>query len=59
MALGSGLHAEWAGFIFNVILCCIGVLFLTAGTYATVQSIIDGYEMASFGGPFSCADNGL
>jgi hypothetical protein len=49
----------WAGFIFNVILCCIGVLFLTAGTYATVQSIIDGYEMASFGGPFSCADNGL
>ncbi|KAJ4361172.1 hypothetical protein N0V95_002141 [Ascochyta clinopodiicola] len=49
----------WAGFIFNVVLCGIGLLFLTAGTYATVQSIIDGYEAASFGGPFSCADNGL
>jgi hypothetical protein len=49
----------WAGFIFNVILCCIGLLFLSAGTYATVQSIIDGYAAANFGGPFSCADNGL
>ena len=49
----------WAGFIFNVILCGIGLLFLSAGTYATVQSIIDGYAAANFGGPFSCADNGL
>ncbi|KAH9865657.1 hypothetical protein J1614_009243 [Plenodomus biglobosus] len=47
------------GFGFNIMLCFIGLLFLTAGTYATVQSIIDGYKMASFGGPFSCQDNGL
>lgn len=49
----------FAGIVFNIILCLIGLLFLTAGTYATVQSIIDGYHQASFGGPFSCADNGL
>ncbi|KAF1946145.1 hypothetical protein EJ02DRAFT_450918 [Clathrospora elynae] len=47
------------GFFFNITLCLIGLLFLTAGTYATVQSIIDGYRAASFGGPFTCADNGL
>lgn len=49
----------YAGFFFNVLLCMIGCLFLTAGTYATVQSIIDGYKAASFGGPFTCDDNGL
>jgi hypothetical protein len=47
------------GFFFNIALCMIGLLFLTAGTYATVQSIIDGYAAANFGGPFSCSDNGL
>ncbi|OAL50516.1 hypothetical protein IQ07DRAFT_428757 [Pyrenochaeta sp. DS3sAY3a] len=47
------------GFFFNIGLCFIGLLFLTAGTYATVQSIIDGYAAASFGGPFTCSNNGL
>jgi|TARA_R110002003_G_scaffold106_13_gene8817 hypothetical protein len=47
------------GFFFNILLCMIGVLFLTAGTYATVQSIIDGYKASNFGGPFTCQDNGL
>ena len=49
----------WAGLLFNVVLCCIGLLFLTGGTYATVQSIIDGYKTAGFGGAFSCAGNGV
>jgi hypothetical protein len=49
----------WAGLIFNIALCCIGLLFLTGGTYATVQSIIDGYKLASFGGAFTCDDNGV
>jgi len=49
----------YVGFFFNILLCFIGMLFLTAGTYATVQSIIDGYEADGFGGPFTCADNGL
>jgi len=47
------------GFGFNVILILIGLLFLTAGTYASVQSIIDGYHTAGFEGPFTCASNGL
>jgi len=49
----------WAGFFFNIILICIGLLFLSAGTYASVESIIQGYEQASFGGAFSCANNGV
>jgi hypothetical protein len=49
----------WAGFLFNVWLCAVGLLFLTGGTYATVQSIIDGYKAANFGGAFTCADNGV
>ncbi|OCK85952.1 hypothetical protein K432DRAFT_438899 [Lepidopterella palustris CBS 459.81] len=47
------------GTVFNIVLCLIGLFFLTAGTYASVQSIIDGYHTAGFGGPFSCASNGL
>jgi hypothetical protein len=47
------------GFVLNIILICIGLLFLTAGTYASVQSIIDGYAMSTFGTAFSCANNGL
>ena len=47
------------GAVFNVVLILIGLLFLTAGTYASVESIIQGYEMAGFGGPFSCANNGV
>jgi hypothetical protein len=49
----------WAGFLFNATLCAIGLLFLFGGTYASVQSIIDGYHTAGFGGPFSCDSNGL
>ncbi|KAK5132916.1 hypothetical protein LTR08_008362 [Meristemomyces frigidus] len=49
----------WAGAIGNVILILIGLLFLSAGTYASVESIIQGYATAGFNGPFSCASNGL
>jgi hypothetical protein len=49
----------WAGFSFNVVLILIGLLFLTGGTYASVQSIVNGYRTAGFGGPFSCQDNGV
>jgi len=48
-----------AGFVFNVVLILIGLLFLTAGTYASVESIIQGYQSSNFGGAFSCASNGL
>ncbi|QDS74432.1 hypothetical protein FKW77_006178 [Venturia effusa] len=49
----------WIGFIFNITLCLIGLLFLTGGTYASVQSIVDGYKEDNFGGAFSCADNSV
>ena len=47
------------GFVINVIIILIGVFFLSAGTYASVESIIEGYEAGGFGGPFSCKPNGL
>lgn len=49
----------WIEFIFNIVLCLIGLFFLTAGTYASVQGIVDGYKSATFGGPFTCASNGV
>jgi hypothetical protein len=49
----------WLGFLFNCSLIGIGIFFLTAGTYASVQAIIDGYAVASFAGPFTCETNGL
>ncbi|KAF2272599.1 uncharacterized protein EI97DRAFT_436841 [Westerdykella ornata] len=49
----------WIGIAVNVVLILTGLLFLGPGTYATVQSIIDGYKQDSFGGAFTCADNGL
>jgi len=47
------------GALFNIFLICVGLFTLTAGTYASVESIVMGYESASFGGPFSCDNNGL
>ena len=47
------------GALLNVGCICIGLLFLSAGTYASVESIIQGYNSGSFGGAFSCASNGL
>lgn len=49
----------WFGAIFNVFLILVGILFLTGGTYASVESIIQGYESDNFGGPFTCKSNGL
>ncbi|KAF2761820.1 hypothetical protein EJ05DRAFT_472776 [Pseudovirgaria hyperparasitica] len=49
----------WVGIVVNVVLIFIGLFFLSGGTYASVQSIIDGYHADSFGGPFSCASNGF
>lgn len=49
----------WFGFLFNVGLIIVGIYFLTVGTYVSVQSIIDGYASAAFGGAFTCESNGL
>ena len=55
---GASFTCE-ASLVVNVILILIGLLFLSAGTYASVESIILGYEADSFGGAFTCASNGL
>ena len=47
------------GAVVNVIIVGVGFLFLTAGTYTSVASIVLGYQTTGFGGAFSCAANGL
>ncbi|KAL9050982.1 MAG: hypothetical protein Q9162_006302 [Coniocarpon cinnabarinum] len=52
----------WRGYLggtLNIMLICVGFYFLGPGTYVSVESIIQGYNSGSFGGPFTCADNGL
>lgn len=49
----------YLGFGLNVFLILVGLLFLGPGTYATVQSIIDGYKNEAFGGAFTCGTNGF
>lgn len=43
----------------NVIVIIIGFFFLTAGTYVSVQSIIDEFESGLVGSAFTCASNGV
>ena len=43
----------------NILIILTGVFFLTAGTYVSVQSIIDEFEAGSVGSVFGCASNGL
>ncbi|KAM3511317.1 hypothetical protein MY11210_005054 [Beauveria gryllotalpidicola] len=45
--------------ILNVLIILIGVMFLTVGTYASVQGIIDSFEAHEVPGVFSCASNGV
>jgi len=55
---GRGLRGI-LGFALNVVIILAGVFFLTAGTYASVESIVIGYQAQDFYGPFTCATNGL
>jgi hypothetical protein len=43
----------------NIAIIIIGVLFLGAGTYTSVQSIIDSYDQGLVGGIFTCKNNGI
>ena len=43
----------------NVLIIIIGFFFLVAGTYTSVQSIIDSYAAGAVGGVFTCASNGI
>jgi hypothetical protein len=44
---------------FNVAIVAIGFFFLGAGTYTSIQSIIDSYAAGTVSGVFTCASNGL
>ncbi|KAJ3050413.1 hypothetical protein HK097_008631 [Rhizophlyctis rosea] len=50
---------NFVGLLFNIFICLVGLLFLAGGTYASVQSIVDGYRASTFGFAFSCKSNGL
>jgi hypothetical protein len=43
----------------NIVIIIIGLFFLIAGTYTSVQSIIDSYHAGTVGGVFTCASNGI
>jgi hypothetical protein len=45
--------------VLNIIIILIGFFFLGAGTYTSVQSIINSYDAGTVGGVFTCATNGL
>jgi heme/copper-type cytochrome/quinol oxidase subunit 2 len=50
---------DYVSVVFNAIIVLIGVLFLTLGTYVSVQGIIDQFEAGTVGGVFTCKSNGL
>lgn len=49
----------WVEGVVNIIIILTGIFFLTVGTYATIQGIIDEYAAGSVGRPFSCTSNGI
>ncbi|MCJ1243722.1 hypothetical protein MMC30_000919 [Trapelia coarctata] len=53
-----GIRGLWGAFL-NTVIIFIGLFFLVAGTYVSVDSILIGYRAAAFGGAFSCANNGI
>ncbi|KAK8095346.1 transmembrane amino acid transporter [Apiospora kogelbergensis] len=49
----------WFEGILNVIIVLTGLFFLTAGTYASVEGIIEEFEAGTVGTVFQCASNGI
>ncbi|TAQ87921.1 hypothetical protein B7494_g3738 [Chlorociboria aeruginascens] len=45
--------------VFNILIILIGLFFLGAGTYTSVQAIIDSYAAGAVGGVFTCVSNAL
>lgn len=43
----------------NIVIMLTGVMYLTLGTYVSVQGIIDAFEAGEVPGVFSCASNGI
>ncbi|KAJ7243373.1 transmembrane amino acid transporter protein-domain-containing protein [Mycena haematopus] len=45
--------------LVNYFLIVLGLFILVAGTYVSIQSIIDSYNASAVGGVFSCASNAI
>lgn len=43
----------------NIAIIIVGIFFLTVGTYASVQGIIDAFDAGTVHGVFSCKSNGI
>ncbi|KAI1489874.1 amino-acid permease [Biscogniauxia mediterranea] len=49
----------WFEKILNIFIILTGFFFLTAGTYTSVQGIIDEFEAGTVGKAFQCVSNGI
>lgn len=49
----------WFEGVLNIIIILTGVFFLTVGTYASVQGILDEFALGTVGSAFQCASNGI
>ncbi|KAK6950187.1 hypothetical protein Daesc_008513 [Daldinia eschscholtzii] len=49
----------WFEGILNIIIILTGLFFLSAGTYASVQGILDEFALGTVGSAFQCASNGI
>ncbi|KAL7626406.1 hypothetical protein AAE478_003178 [Parahypoxylon ruwenzoriense] len=49
----------WFEGILNIIIILTGIFFLSAGTYVSVQGIIDEFANGTVGKVFQCASNGI
>ena len=50
---------DYLSVALNVVIILTGVMYLTLGTYVSVQGIIDQFEAGEVGGVFSCKSNGI
>ena len=49
----------WLEGILNIFIIIMGFFFLTAGTYVSVQSVIDQYQAGNVRSVFECSSNGI
>ncbi|KAI1085808.1 transmembrane amino acid transporter protein-domain-containing protein [Whalleya microplaca] len=57
--LRTGSVRGWSECILNIVIILTGFFFLTGGTYATVQEIVDEYRAGTVGTAFQCASNAI
>lgn len=50
---------DYLSVALNVVIILTGMLYLSLGTYVSVQGIIDQFEAGEVGGVFTCKSNGL